>query len=148
MKKKLNELSPRLQHLVDALPVYPGCRVLEIGCGPGAAARVVCDRVGNGRVLAIDRSPVAIRDAVRLSQDELSKGVLSFLQVKAEDFELPDGEDLFDIAFAIRVGALDGRHPEEGKLALARIAKALKPKGKLFIDSNNTLKEIKLDAYR
>ncbi|MER8437086.1 class I SAM-dependent methyltransferase [Mesorhizobium sp. M1312] len=31
-------------------------RVLEIGCGPGAAAREIARRIGDGHVLAIDRS--------------------------------------------------------------------------------------------
>ena len=52
-------LSPRLQMIVDALPLLPGMRVLEIGCGPGAAARAVAGRVEF--VLGIDRSAKAIR---------------------------------------------------------------------------------------
>ena len=31
-------LSPRLREVVDALPLVEGMGVLEIGCGPGAAA--------------------------------------------------------------------------------------------------------------
>jgi hypothetical protein len=46
-------------------------------------------------------------------------------------------EKPFDIAFAIRVGALDGRHPEIEKQALTNIAKALTKNGKLFIDDGN-----------
>lgn len=60
-------LSPRLKAIVEALPLYPGIRVLEIGCGPGAAARAVADCVGNGYVLAIDRSGRAIEQAIKAS---------------------------------------------------------------------------------
>ncbi len=46
-----NKLSQRLQEIVDALPLKEGMRVLEIGCGSGAAAREVCKRVPCGRFL-------------------------------------------------------------------------------------------------
>jgi hypothetical protein len=59
-------------------------------------------------------------------------------------FELKHGEKLFDLAFAIRVGALDGRHPELQEEAIARIARALNDRGRLFIDGGNPLKEIRL----
>jgi len=52
-----NALSKRLRAVVDALPLQEGMRVLEIGCGPGAAAREVARRIGGGHVHAIDRSP-------------------------------------------------------------------------------------------
>jgi hypothetical protein len=35
----VTDLSPRLAAVVDALPLSPGLRVLEIGGAPGAAAR-------------------------------------------------------------------------------------------------------------
>jgi SAM-dependent methyltransferase len=50
---------------VDALPLEPHFRVLEIGCGPGAAARAVAERLTTGHVLAIDRSPTAVAQATR-----------------------------------------------------------------------------------
>jgi cyclopropane fatty-acyl-phospholipid synthase-like methyltransferase len=40
------ELSARLAEIVNALPLHPGIRVLEIGCGSGAAARAVAGRIG------------------------------------------------------------------------------------------------------
>ena len=55
-----SKLSPRLMEIVDALPLEPGMRVLEIGCGPGAMAREIAGRIGNGYVLAIDRSRLAV----------------------------------------------------------------------------------------
>jgi SAM-dependent methyltransferase len=149
MKPKQNpKLSSRLAGIVDALPLQPGLRVLEIGCGPGAAARAVARRIGDGHVLAIDRSAKAIAQAKSLSQEEFAAGRLSLRQVSAEELELEPGEPPYDIAFAVRVGALDGRHPQAGQHALNRIAKALTPNGKLFIDGGNPLREISLEKFR
>lgn len=138
-------LSPRLAAIVEALPLRPGLRVLEIGCGPGAAARAVVSRIGDGHVLAIDRSAKAIQQARNASKEEIASGRLSLRQVAVEDFELETGENPYDIAFAIRVGALDGRHPELAQRARQRIAAALTPDGRLFIDGGNPLQEILLN---
>ncbi|QBJ94813.1 class I SAM-dependent methyltransferase [Rhodococcus sp. ABRD24] len=137
-------LSPRLAAIVDALPLRDGTRVLEIGCGPGAAAREIARRIGTGHILAIDRSPNAIRQAVRGSRTQIEAGTLSFRQVAVEQFELAADEAPFDIAFAVRVGALDGRHPDAGLLAVRRIAAALAPGGRLFIDGGDPLRELAL----
>jgi cyclopropane fatty-acyl-phospholipid synthase-like methyltransferase len=138
------ELSERLRVLVDALPLYEGMRVLEIGCGPGAAARAVALRVGSGNVHAIDRSRKAIAMAISGSQVEIASGRLSFQQVAVENFELPEGEAPFDLAFAVRVGVLDGRHPELAHLALERVSAALTPAGRLLIDHRRTMTDVKL----
>ena len=61
-----------------------------------------------------------------------------------EEFKLAPGETPFDLAFAIRVGALDGRHPRLQERALENIAAALAPGGRLFIDGGAPLKEIPL----
>lgn len=143
-----NKLSKRLVEIVDALPLKEGTRVLEIGCGPGAMARELSKRIKNGYVLAIDRSSKAIEQAVSSSTEEIKTGKLLFKQVAIESFELDSNEPPFDIAVAIRVGALDGRHPEIEKQALQKIAKALSPQGRLFIDSGSPLKEVLLDEHR
>jgi cyclopropane fatty-acyl-phospholipid synthase-like methyltransferase len=135
-------LSPRLAAIVDALPLRPGLRVLEIGCGPGAAARAVAARVAPGTVLAIDRSARAIAQA----EAAFVPQNLAYRCVAAEAFALRPGEEPFDIAFAIRVGAFDGRHPEAGRQALPRIAAALAPGGRLFVDGGDPLREIRPDS--
>lgn len=140
-----NDLSPRLAAIVEALPLRPGMRVLEIGCGPGAAAREISRRIGDGHVLAIDRSARTIALARTGSRAEIASGRLSLRQVAAEDFELEAGEAPYDIALAVRVGALDGRHPEAGRRARTRIAAALTPRGRLFIDQADALLEVSLD---
>ena len=138
-------LSPRLRTIVDALPLRPGLRVIEIGCGPGAAAREVARRVApDGHVLAIDRSPIAIRQLVDSAGELIDTGVLSVRTVACENLSLAPDEDRYDLAFAVMVGALDGRHPVEGERALTRIAHALVPGGQLFIDGGDPLREIAL----
>ncbi len=81
------DLSPRLLAIVDALALRRGMRVLEIGCGPGAMAREIAGRIGDGHVLAIDRSVRAIAQARAASQAEIESGRLSLRQVAAEDFD-------------------------------------------------------------
>lgn len=115
-------------------------RVLEIGCGPGAMAREIARRIPGGHVLAIDRSARAIHQVRAGSKGEIQAGLLSCRCVAVEDFELLPDETLFDLAVAIRVGAFDGRFPELGKRAFGRIRKALKKKGRLFIDGGNPLR--------
>jgi cyclopropane fatty-acyl-phospholipid synthase-like methyltransferase len=91
MQEKV-KLSPRLKAIVEALPLYPGVRVLEIGCGPGAAARAVANQIGNGYILAIDRSGTAIQRAIKSAREEIASGRLHFRQVAVEAFELASGE--------------------------------------------------------
>jgi SAM-dependent methyltransferase len=136
-------LSSRLQAIVDALPLAPGLRVIEIGCGPGAAAREVAERVGpSGHVLAVDRSAKAIAQLIASAGDLISAGRLTARQVAAEQLRLDPGEQRYDIAFAVRVGALDGRHPDAGALALERLGHALVPGGRLFVDGGDPLREM------
>lgn len=138
------QLSSRLKEIVDALPLRPGIRVLEIGCGPGAAARAIVNAIEGCYVLAIDRSEKAILQARQNSASELASGRLEFRICAVEEFELQSMDEHFDLAFAVRVGALDGRHPELEKMALVNIRKALKTEGKLFLDGGNPLKEVSI----
>jgi len=65
-------LSPRLARIVKALPLEPRLRVLEIGCGPGAAARAIADQLTTGHILAIDRSATAIDQLTTRSSEQIS----------------------------------------------------------------------------
>lgn len=142
-------LSPRLAEIVAALPLRPGMRVIEIGCGPGAAARAVAERVGpDGHVLAVDRSAKAISQLRDTSAELIDHGRLTARQQPAEDLELEPGEAPYDLAFAIRVGALDGRHPEAGALVLERLGRMLTPGARLYIDGGDPLIELPIIAPR
>ena len=115
------DISPRLLAIVDALPLRPGMRVLEIGSGPGVMAREMAARIGGGHVLAIDRSAKAVAQLVSGSATEIAAARLSARQCAAEDFELT---------------------PKR------RIAAALTPAGRLFIDDGDPIREVSLETYR
>ena len=138
-------LSSRLRAIADALPLAPGLRIVELGCGPGALARELAARVGpTGHVLAVDRSARAIDQLSTAAGTLIAAGHLTARHVAAEDLALLPGEARYDLAVAVRVGALDGRHPDLGALVLERLRRVLVPGGRLFIDGGNPLREVPL----
>ena len=139
------QLSPRLAEIVDALPIRPGMRVLEIGGAPGIAARASVERIPEVHVLVIDRSEKGVAQMERLAAAEIAAGRMSVRCIPAEEFELAPGEAPYDLAFAIRVGALDGRHPRAGEQVRDRMSAALVKGGKLLVDGGDPLREFALN---
>jgi hypothetical protein len=106
------------------------------------AARAIAARLTTGHILAIDRSAAAIAQAEAASADEITSGRMSVRQVAAEQFVLQADEEPYDLVFAVRVGALDGRYPEVGQRVLQRLAMATKAEARLFIDGGDPLREL------
>ena len=91
----------RISWAVELVDPRPGDCILEVGCGPGAAAALVCDRLADGRLTAIDRSATAIdRAGARLST-HLAAGRAVLEQTDLAHFDAPPGS--FDKAFAVNV---------------------------------------------
>jgi ubiquinone/menaquinone biosynthesis C-methylase UbiE len=96
-------VSERLRRVVEELDVQASDRVLEIGCGHGVAATMMCERLGpDGRLTAIDRSAKMIEAAATRNAAYVDAGLAEFLVMDMEDMDL--GERRFDRAFAVRVG--------------------------------------------
>ena len=111
-------MSDRLRRVVDRLDVQPDDRVLEIGCGHGVAATMVCQRLGErGRLTAIDRSPKMIDAATRRNQTHVDDGRAEFIVGDLEELDL--GERRFDKVFAVRVG-LFHREPAHARALAER----------------------------
>lgn len=105
-------MSERLRSIVARLDVQPGDRVLEIGCGHGVAASLVCERLQEGRLTAVDRSPKMIAPATRRNAAHVQAGRAEFLVAHLENLDL--GDRRFDKVFAVRVG-LFHREPERAR---------------------------------
>lgn len=97
-----------------------------------------------GHVLVLDRSQTGIAQTRRACRREIDAGTLSTLCAPVEEFGLPAGVPLFDIAFACRVGALDGRHPKLYPDAITRLRRAVVPGAVLYVDTGNPLTAIPL----
>ena len=95
-------MSERLRSVVEQLGIRPDDRVLEIGCGHGVAASLVCERHEGGRLTAVDRSQKMIQAAKRRNAAHIEAGRAEFLVGDLEDLDL--GDRRFDKIFAVRVG--------------------------------------------
>ena len=113
---------------VELLAPAPDERLLEIGCGPGAAAELVCARLDRGHLLAVDRSPVAVARTERRCAPHVAGGRLTVLPCALADLVVPDGH--LDAAFAVDVN-LFWTGPAVRELDLLRAA--LRPGGRLLL---------------
>lgn len=93
----------RIRHAVDALDVAPDARVLEAGCGTGVAADLVCRRVPDGHVTALDRSASAVARAERRLRRWADAGVCDVVERELAAFH-GDGRP-YDAVLAIDVNA-------------------------------------------
>jgi protein-L-isoaspartate O-methyltransferase len=91
----------RVRRAVEMLQIAPDERALEIGCGPGVAVSLVCDRLVNGRIIAIDRSATAVKRATARNVDNIASGKAAIRQVDLAGLA-PEGQR-FDKIFAINV---------------------------------------------
>jgi ubiquinone/menaquinone biosynthesis C-methylase UbiE len=80
----------------------PDDRILEVGCGHGVAISLVCERLGGGRITALDRSPKMIAAARKRNRACVDRA--RFITSSLEDAEL--GDETYDKVFAVHVAAL------------------------------------------
>lgn len=119
-------MSERLRSVVEQLDIRPDERVLEIGCGHGVAATLVCERLEDGHLTAVDRSAKMIQAATCRNAAYVEAGRAEFLVASLEDLDL--GDRRFDKIFAVRVG-LFHRDPERAR---RHVERWLAPSGEVF----------------
>jgi ubiquinone/menaquinone biosynthesis C-methylase UbiE len=117
----------RIAAAVDLLDPQPGERILEVGCGPGVAAALVADRLGDGGgLVAVDRSATAIGRARGRVGDHA--GRVAFEQTDLAGLRGHDGA--FDKAFAVNVNVFWTGSAADECTTLARV---LRPGGTVLL---------------
>lgn len=111
---------------VELLSVEPADRLLEIGCGGGAAVALICQRLQTGTIMAIDRSPLQVERATRRNERHVASGKATIRLAEVEDL----GEGSFTKVFAINVNLFWVR-PASNELD--RIKRLLEPDGRLYL---------------
>jgi SAM-dependent methyltransferase len=121
----------RLRWAVRLLDPQPGERILEVGCGPGVAAALVCARLTGGLLVATDRSATAVERTSRRNAGHVDAGRLVVVQAALADLPAPDEPFArIDKAFCVNVN-LFWTGPAERELAVLR--RALRPGGTLHV---------------
>jgi SAM-dependent methyltransferase len=112
----------RTRLVVDLAQIAPGERVLDVGCGPGAAVREAAKR--GAVVTGVDPSPVMRKLARQLTRAQ--RGV-TLLDGTAEALPLPDRAA--DVAWAVA----SAHHWEDPTAAFAELHRVLVPGGRLLV---------------
>ena len=112
----------RTRLVVDLVELSPDERVLDVGCGPGAAVRAAAQR--GAAVTGVDPSPVMLKLARGMTR--LQPGV-TLREGTAEALPLPDRS--FDVAWAVA----SAHHWSDPTAAFAELRRVLVPGGRLLL---------------
>ncbi len=111
---------------VGVLDLRAGDRVLEVGGGTGASARLVCEVLTTGHLLAVDRSAAATARISRSCADLVEAGRLTVVTGDLAGLDVPSGS--LDVAFSVDVNTF---WTSDAARELAVLRRVLAPRGRL-----------------
>ena len=85
----LQTIPPRIRWAVEVMDVQPSDHVLEIGCGPGAGAELICQKLETGKLFAIDRSESGVDRTKRRCAQYVESGRLTVRQIDLATLRVP-----------------------------------------------------------
>lgn len=85
----LQTVPPRIRWAVEMMDIQPSDHVLEIGCGPGAGAELICERLETGKLFAIDRSESGVDRTKRRCQKYVDSKMLTVRQIDLATLRVP-----------------------------------------------------------
>jgi ubiquinone/menaquinone biosynthesis C-methylase UbiE len=118
----------RLRWAAELLDPRPDHRLLEVGCGPGVLACLLCERLTAGVVVASDRSATAIERTRARCSEHVASGRLLLRQQALADLDLPDAS--VDTAFSVDVNVF---WTDDAAAELVVLRRVLVPGGRLAV---------------
>ena len=85
----MQTIPARIRWAVDFMDVQPSDHILEIGCGPGAGAELICSRLETGKLFAIDRSESGVDRTKRRCAEYIKAGRLTVRQIDLATLRVP-----------------------------------------------------------
>ncbi|MFT4264787.1 MAG: class I SAM-dependent methyltransferase [Nocardioides sp.] len=126
----------RIRWAVDFMDVRPGDHILEVGCGPGAGAELICARLETGRLFAIDRSEAGVDRTKRRCAQFVAAGRLTVRQIDLATLRVPVKR--LHKVFAFNVNLFWVREATE---EIALLHERLLPGGAVFLFYESTHRE-------
>ncbi len=83
------QVPPRMVWAVELMDPQPSDNVLEIGCGAGYGAELICQRLSTGKLFAIDRSESGVDRTKRRCARFVESGRLSVRQIDLATLRVP-----------------------------------------------------------
>lgn len=85
----LQQIPARLRWAVEYMDIQPNDQVLEIGCGPGIGAELICQKLETGKLFAIDRSESGVDRTKRRNAQYVDAGRLTVRQIDLATLRVP-----------------------------------------------------------
>ena len=117
----------RYRWAVDILDVQPDDVILEIGCGYGHSIPLICEKLSDGHLTAIDRSEKMVAAAMQSNEEFVSSGKADILHQDLLDGAQSSGHFDKIFLFNINVFWMDPR------AELAEIRRLLNTSGRLYL---------------
>lgn len=118
----------RIAWAVSVVAPAPDDRIVELGCGPGVAAALICERLTTGHLVAADRSATAVARTAARNAAHVEAGLLSVVHSEVDALALPPASATK--VFAVNVNLFWTRTPDA---ELAVLREILKPDGTLHV---------------
>ncbi len=114
----MTRIPARFRWMVDALPLSPDDRVLEVGRGHGVAVGLIGERLVTGTVTGVDRSAKMIAAATKRNATLIAAGRVRLRTASLH--ELDEEPRSFDLICAMNVASFR-RQPERDLVASRRL---------------------------